>query len=225
MNKTDGFVCTESVIQPFARVHPYSLFQLRPKNPSSLQTDSHASQIRATGHPSPVDQSQSPSTSSSPSISNRSKHCNSLDSNGQLQNIIAAEIAAERNSRIEAQPRRTDASQLTNFVRNHMRIDFEGAPVMDLINGPARPPYRSTVAEWIINTTERRYEFLCNLDDVIRSLEMLARGENKDEEAKRKAKNRKKALAKKASKQRKEALGENQAEGDNEGGKIEGSAR
>ena len=98
-----------------------------------------------------------------------------------------------------------------------MGIDYEGAPVMDSIDEPARTVYRSTVVEGIMNTTKRRYEFLCNLDDVIRNVEMLARGEKEEEEAKQTAKNRKKALAKKASKQRKKALGEKQAEGDHEG--------
>lgn len=136
-----------------------------------------------------------------------------------LAYITAAEITAEQNSQRETPPRKTDASsELTNLVQDHMGIDFDGAPVMDLIDEPAQPVTRSTVTEWIMNTTENRYQFLCNLDDVIRNVEVLARGEKEEEEAKRKAKNRKKALAKKASKQRKKALGEKQAEGDDHEG-------
>lgn len=133
-----------------------------------------------------------------------------------LAYITAAEVMAEQNPPREAHLRETDASEVTNLVRDHMGIDFDGAPSMDLIDEPARPLYWSTVAEWIMNTTERRYEFLCNLDNVIRNVEMLARGEKEEEEAKRKAKNRKKALAKKASKQKKKALGEKQDEGEQE---------
>lgn len=135
-----------------------------------------------------------------------------------LAYITAAEITAGKNFRREAEPRKTDASELINLVRDHMGIDFEGAPVMEMIDEPARPLYRSTVAEWIMSTTENRYEFLCNLDEVIRNVEMLACGEKEEEEeAKRKARNRKKALAKKASKQSKKALREKQTEEEHKG--------
>ena len=121
-----------------------------------------------------------------------------------------------------------------------MGIDFEGA-ALDLIDEPKGPLTLSTVTDWVISTTERRYEFLCNLDSVIRNVEMVNRGLDEDEkrekegavgqlpsvdaaeEAKRKARNRKKAQAKKAAKQKKKAAGDGgagakQAEGDHEGG-------
>lgn len=128
----------------------------------------------------------------------------------------------------------TDAMKCINLVRDYMGIDLKGA-ALDLIDEPERPLTLSTVAEWVISTTERRYEFLCNLDSVIRYVEMVnwsLEEEEKMEEdevvgqlssmdaaedAKRKARNRKKAKAKKASKQKKKSLGERQAEGDNEG--------
>lgn len=123
----------------------------------------------------------------------------------------------------------TDAIKCINLVQDFMGIDFDG-PALDLIDEPERPLSLSMVTEWVISTTERRYEFLCNLDSVIRNVEILSRGlEEEDEvkgqlssvdaaaEAKRKAKNRKKAQAKKASKQKKKSLGERQAEGDHEG--------
>lgn len=126
----------------------------------------------------------------------------------------------------------TDAVKLIDLVQVYMGIDFEGA-AMDLIDEPERPLTLNTVTEWVISTTERRYEFLCNLDSVIRNVETVNRGleegENEGavaqlssvdgaaEEAKRKARNRKKAQAKKAAKQKKK-----KALGDGESGKDAG---
>ena len=151
--------------------------------------------------------------------------------------ITAAEVAAEQNARREGQ---TDTIKCINLVQVYMGIDFEGA-AFDMIDEPKRPLTLSTVTEWVISTTERRYEFLCNLDSVIRNVEMVNRGLEEDEkreeeraveqlpsvdaaeEAKRTARNRKKAQAKKAAKQKKKAVGDGgagakQAEGDHEGG-------
>lgn len=133
-----------------------------------------------------------------------------------------------------------DTIKCINLVQVYLGIDFEGA-AFDMIDEPKRPLTLSTVTEWVISTTERRYEFLCNIDSVIRNVEMVNRDLEEDEkreeeraveqlpsvdaaeEAKRKARNRKKAQAKKAAKQKKKAVGDGgagakQAEGDHEGG-------
>lgn len=155
------------------------------------------------------------------------------------EHIIAAEVAAELNARRDGQPMQTDTIKCIKLVQNYMGIDFEGV-ALDLIDEPSRTLTLSTVTDWVISTTERRYEFLCNLDSVIRNVEMANRGLEEDEkteeegavrqlpsvdaaeEDKRKARNRKKAQAKKAAKQRKKALGDRvegaeQAEGDHQG--------
>lgn len=123
----------------------------------------------------------------------------------------------------------TDAIKCIDLVEVYMGIDFAGA-AMDLIDEPERLLTLSTVTEWVISTTERRYEFLCNLDSVIRNVELANRGleEGEDEgavaqlssvdvaeDAKGKARNRKKAQAKKAAKQKKK---EKEALGDGESG-------
>ena len=154
--------------------------------------------------------------------------------------ITAAEVMAEQNARRKGQPMETDTIKCINLVQVYMGIDFEGA-AFDLIDEPKGPLTLSTVTEWVISTTERRYKFLWNLDSVIRKVERVNRGLEEDEngeeegtvgqlpsvnaaeEAKRKARNRKKAQAKKAAKQKKKALGDRgedtkQAEGDHEGG-------
>ena len=154
--------------------------------------------------------------------------------------ITAAKVTAEQNARREGQPMETDTIKCINLLQVYMGIDFEGA-ALDLIDEPKGPLTLSTVTEWVISTTERRYKFLCNLDSVIKNVERVNRGleedENREEEravgqppsvnateeAKRKARNRKKAQAKKAAKQKKKALGDGgegakQAGGDHEGG-------
>lgn len=108
----------------------------------------------------------------------------------------------------------------------YMGIDFEG-PALDLIDEPDMPLFLSTVIEWLISTTERRNKFLCNLDSVIRNVELANRCLEEDEkveeeEAKQKARNGRKGQAKKAAKQKKKALenggvGGRQVEGDHDG--------
>lgn len=75
---------------------------------------------------------------------------------------------------------KTDAIKCITLVQVFIGIDFEGA-ALDLIDEPERPLTLSTVIEWVISTTERRYEFLCNLDSVIRNVEIANRGLEGDE--------------------------------------------
>ena len=150
------------------------------------------------------------------------------------EHLTAAEVAAEQNARREG-PMKADILKCIDLVQHYMAIDFEG-PVLDLIDAPSGPLFLSTVGARVVSTTERRYNFLCRLDSVIKNVEMANRGLEEDEkvedegasvdaaeDAKRKARNRKKAQAKKAAKQRKKALGdggagERQAEGGHEKG-------
>lgn len=148
--------------------------------------------------------------------------------------ITAGDVAAEENARTEGQPIEDDITKCITLVQDYMGIDFEGLR-LDYIDEPDRPLVLSTVKDWVISTTERRYHFLCQLDSIFRKFEKAMQRleesqeikerekqkeamEQKDlmgqldsanaaEEAKRKARNRKKALAKKAAKQKRNALG------------------
>lgn len=156
--------------------------------------------------------------------------------------ITAADIAAEKNAQTEGQPIEDDVTRCISLVRDYMGIEFEGVR-LDLIDEPESPVFLSTVREWVLKTTVRRYHFLCRLDSIFRKFEIaLQRVEEIEEErqkqreatgqldpaaaaeeAKRKARNRKKAQAKKAAKQRRNALGtreadDRQAEGNDNGG-------
>lgn len=73
------------------------------------------------------------------------------------------------------------AKKCIHLVRDCIGINFEG-PAFNLIDEPERPLTLSTVAEWVICTTKRRWEFLCNLDSVIRSVEMANRSLEDEEE-------------------------------------------
>lgn len=156
--------------------------------------------------------------------------------------INTGDVTAEKNARAEGQPIEDNITKCIGLVQDYMGIDFEGVR-LDLIDEPIRPLVLSTVRDWVIDTTVRRYHFLCRLDTIFRKLEMALRrqeeiGEEEErqkeamqllnpaiavEEAKRKTRNLKKALAKKAAKQRRKALGtseadDRQAERDDEGG-------
>lgn len=156
--------------------------------------------------------------------------------------ITAADVAAKENAQTEGQPIEDDVTRCISLVRDYMGIDFEGVR-LDLIDEPDKPVFLGTVREWVLKTTVRRYHFLCQLDSIFMKFEItLQRLEEIEEEkqklkeatgelnpaaavedAKRKARNRKKAQAKKAAKQKRKALGtseadDRQAEGDDDGG-------
>ena len=88
-----------------------------------------------------------------------------------------------------------------------MGIDFEG-PALDLIDGPDSALVLGTVTEWVISTTERRQEFLCNLDSVIRNVELDNRCLEEDEKVEEEeAKPRGKKRQERPVKQKRKALG------------------
>lgn len=145
--------------------------------------------------------------------------------------ITAADVAAKKNAQIEGQPLEDDITKCISLVQDYMEIDFDGVR-LDLIDEPNRPLVLSTVKEWVISTTVRRYHFLCRLDSIFRKFELALQrleeigwgSENHKEAikqlnsavivegAKRKARNRKKAQAKKAAKQKRKALGTREAD-------------
>lgn len=145
--------------------------------------------------------------------------------------ISAADVAAKKNAQIEGQPLEDDITKCISLVQDYMEIDFDGVR-LDLIDEPNKPLVLSTVKEWVISTTVRRYHFLCRLDSIFRKFELALQcleeidggSENHKEAikqlnsavtvegAKRKARNRKKAQAKKAAKQKRKALGTREAD-------------
>lgn len=113
-----------------------------------------------------------------------------------------------------------DITKFRTLAHDFMGIDLQGGRLDD-IDEPERPLHPSTVRHWFMDTLGRRYNFLCKLDSKIREMEKFYQRLD-DEEAKRKARNRKKAEAKKAVKQRRKALkaggaDEGRADGDDDG--------
>lgn len=133
--------------------------------------------------------------------------------------LTAAEIIAEQFTRREGPPV-DDITKFRTLAHDFMGIDLQGARLDD-IDEPERPLHPSTVRHWFMDTLGRRYNFLCKLDSKIREMEKFYQRLD-DEEAKRKARNRKKAEAKKAVKQRRKALkaggaDEGRADGNDDG--------
>lgn len=135
--------------------------------------------------------------------------------------INVAERVAESISGTEEQPV-DDIRKVVFLTQVCMGLDLNGDR-LQIIDQPERPLVWSTVKDWVIEVLERRYKFLCKLDSAIVGMEMAYRRLEEDE-ATRKARNRKKAEAKKAAKQRRKALKvgeaeavEERAEGDNQG--------
>lgn len=117
--------------------------------------------------------------------------------------LTAAEVIAEQFTEREGPPME-DITKFRTLAHKFMGFDLQGGR-LDEIDEPERPLHPSTVRYWFMDTLERRYEFLCKLDSRVREMEKFCR-RLEDEEAKRKARNRKKAEAKKAVKQRRKAL-------------------
>ena len=120
--------------------------------------------------------------------------------------ITAGEVAADQNAQREELTMETDIIKGINLMQVYMGIDFEG-PGLDLIDEPDMPLVLSTVTEWVISPTESRKKLLCNLNSVIRNVELANRFLDEDEKveeekAKQKVRNRKKGQAKRAANQR-----------------------
>lgn len=156
--------------------------------------------------------------------------------------ITAADMTAIEDAQKGWQPVVDDNTMLMDLAQDYMGIELEGQ-MYDRIDEPDRDLYLSMVREWVLDTTVRRYHFLCRLDSIFRKYEIARQGKEETEEegqkqkeaigqldpaaaaeeAKRKARNRKKAQAKKAAKQKRKALGTreadySQAEGDGDVG-------
>lgn len=134
--------------------------------------------------------------------------------------LNAAEAVAENFARIEGQPM-DDVTKVVTLTQDYMGLDLEGDR-LEIIDQPDRAIVSSTVKDWVIEALQRRYGFLCKLDSAIIGMEMTYRRLEEDE-AIRKARNRKKAEAKRAVKQKRKALNvggeeEGRAEGDDQGG-------
>lgn len=133
--------------------------------------------------------------------------------------LNAAEAVAESFARTEGQAM-DDITKVITLTQDYMGLDLDGDR-FEIIDQPDRALDSSTVKYWVIEALERRYEFLCKLDSAIRGMEMTYRRLEEDE-AIRKARNRKKSEAKKAVKQKRKALkagraDEGRAEGDDQG--------
>lgn len=107
-----------------------------------------------------------------------------------------------------------------------MRLDLDGDRLQS-IDPPEKDIYWHTIKDWVFEVIDRRYDFLRNLDSKIVAIEKTYRQLDQDEAA-RKARNRKKAVAKKAAKQKKKALkaaeadeGQGRAEGDDQGSLLD----
>ena len=125
--------------------------------------------------------------------------------------VDAAETVANTFAGTEEQPM-GDISKVVTLTQVFMGLNLDGDR-LEIIDPPERPIFWSTIKDWVTEVLQRRYEFLCNLDSAIVSMEMTYRQLEEDEAA-RKARNRKKAEAKKAAKQRRKAL---KAAGEDEG--------
>ena len=105
-----------------------------------------------------------------------------------------------------AETEKQDGNDIKNVItltQVFMGLDLNGDR-LENIDPPERPIYWSTIKDWVFDVLDRRYDFLCNLDSTILAMEKTYRQLDQDE-ATRKARNRKKAGAKKAAKQRKKA--------------------
>lgn len=91
---------------------------------------------------------------------------------------------------------RQDGNDIRNVVKLaqvFMGLDLDGDR-LEAIDPPERPIYWHTIKDWVFDVPDRRYEFLRNLDSKIVAMEKTYRQLNQDE-ATRKARNRKKAEA------------------------------
>lgn len=117
--------------------------------------------------------------------------------------IYAAEIRAEGFAAAKEQPM-DDITRVVSLTQDFMGLDLEGDR-LEIIDQPERPLFLGTVKDWVIEALERRWDFLCKLDSAIVRMEMTYRRLDQDE-AMRKARNRKKAEAKKVLKQKRKAV-------------------
>lgn len=117
--------------------------------------------------------------------------------------IYAAEIRAESFAAAKEQPM-DDITRVVSLTQDFMGLDLDGDR-LEIIDQPERPLFLRTVKDWVIEALERRWEFLCKLDSAIVKMEMTYQRLEEDE-AMRKARNRKKAEAKKAVKQKRKAV-------------------
>lgn len=128
--------------------------------------------------------------------------------------LDAAEAAAESFFKKEGQTM-TEKNRVVTLTQEFMGLNL-GGDRFEIIDQPNRPIFWSTIKDWVIEALERRYKFLCRLDFAVAGMEMTYRRleQDEDNEARRKARNRKKTEAKKALKQKRKAL---KAEGADEG--------
>lgn len=124
---------------------------------------------------------------------------------------VADTMAARRKERQDGNDIRT-VVKLTQVI---MGLDLDGDRLQS-IDPPERDIYWHTIKDWVFEVIDRRYDFLRNLDSKIVAMEKTYRQLDQDEAA-RKARNRKKAVAKKAAKQKKKALKAAEAD-DGQGG-------
>lgn len=129
--------------------------------------------------------------------------------------LDAAETVADTLA-AAAGNKKQDGNDIRNVVKLtqvFMGLDLDGDR-LEGIDPPERPIYWHTIKDWVFEVLDRRYDFLRNLDSKIVAMEKTYRQLDQDDAA-RKARNRKKAVAKKAAKQRKKAL--KQTAGEDEG--------
>ena len=135
---------------------------------------------------------------------------------------VADTMAARRKERQDGNDIRT----VVKLTQVFMGLDLDGDRLQS-IDPPERDIYWHTIKDWVFEVIDRRYDFLRNLDSKIVAMEKTYRQLDQDEAA-RKARNRKKAVAKKAAKQKKKALkaaeadeGQGRAEGDDQGSLLD----
>ena len=130
---------------------------------------------------------------------------------------VADTMAARREERLDG----NDIRNVVKLTQVFMGLDLAGDRLQS-IDPPERDIYCHTIKDWVFEVLDRRYDFLRNLDSKIVAMENTYRQLDQDEAA-RKARNRKKAVAKKAAKQRKKAQKAAEAdEGQGRAGRAEG---
>lgn len=94
-------------------------------------------------------------------------------------------MTASEDAQEDGQPVVNDKTRLTDLVRDYMEIEWEGERY-DRIDEPDRDLYFSMVRVWVLNTTVRRYHFLCQLDSIFQKYEIARQGKEETEEDRQK---------------------------------------